>query len=166
MSEGTPGAPQLPSPGARPAAGKRGKPRSKEELRALVVVSLVFIKQLFLLFGMAMAGFAAFELAQAFRGAGRRVPRIPAVLSAVGIVPVTFLFHAGGMLVALSAGVVLVVVWRLVEEAVSPSSRRGGPALGRDLTWSVFLQLYVSLLASFVILLLAEPGGEWWVLAF
>lgn len=133
---------------------------------ALVLVSLIFIKELFLVFGMAMAGFASFELAQAFRGAGRRVPRIPTVLAAVAIVPVTFFLHAGGQLVALSGGILLVVLWRLVEEAIAAARRHGGRALGRDLLWSVFLQLYVSLLASFVILLLAEPQGEWWVLAF
>jgi phosphatidate cytidylyltransferase len=78
---------------------------------------------------------------------------------------VTFFFHAGGQLVALSAAVALVVLWRLVEQ-LAPGVRRGGTALARDLTWSVLVQLYVSLLASFVILLLAENGGEWWVLAF
>jgi phosphatidate cytidylyltransferase len=133
---------------------------------AVVVCSLIFVKELFLLFGVAMAGFASFELTQAFRGAGRRVPRIPTVVATVAIVPVTFYFHAGGLLVSLGAGIVLVVVWRLIEELAVPSARRGGLALGRDLTWSALVQLYVGLLASFVILLLAEPGGEWWVLAF
>jgi len=133
---------------------------------ALVVVSLIFIKELFLVFGMAMVGFAAFELAQAFRGSGRRVPRIATVVAAVGIVPATFFFHAGGQLVALSAGIVLIVVWRLIEEAAVPSARRGARALGVDVLWSVFVQLYVTLLGSFAVLLLAEQGGEWWVLAF
>jgi phosphatidate cytidylyltransferase len=133
---------------------------------AIVVVSLVFIKELFIPIGMAMAGFGAFELTQAFRGAGRHVPRIPTVLAAVAIIPASFWFHAGGQLVALSAGIALVVVWRLIEEAVLPSRRAGGSALVRDLTWSVLVQLYVGLLASFVLLLLSEPGGEWWVLGF
>ncbi|GAA0418014.1 MULTISPECIES: phosphatidate cytidylyltransferase [Leifsonia] len=132
----------------------------------IVVGSLIFIKELFIPFGMAMAGFAAFELTQAFRSAGRRIPRIPTVLAAVAIIPASFWFHAGGQLVALSAGIALVVVWRLVEELAVPARRAGGAALGRDLTWSILVQLYVSLLASFVLLLLAEPGGEWWVLAF
>ena len=133
---------------------------------ALVVVSLIFIKELFLVFGMAMVGFAAFELAQAFRGSGRRVPRIATVVAAVGIVPATFFFHAGGQLVALSSGIVLIVVWRLVDELFIPAGRRSPRALGIDLLWSVFVQLYVTLLGSFAILLLAEQGGEWWVLAF
>ncbi len=132
----------------------------------LLLVSLIFIKELFLVFGMAMTGFASFELTQAFRAAGRRVPRIPTVLAAVAIVPASFFFHAGGQLVSFSAGVVLVVVWRLVEEAAVPGRRRGGAALTRDLSWSVLVQLYVVLLGSFAVLLLAENGGEWWVLAF
>jgi len=133
---------------------------------AVVVFSLIFIKELFLLFGMAMAGFASFELAQAFRGTGRRVPRVPTVIAAVAMVPATFFFHAGGQLVSLSAGIVLVIVWRLIAEGAVPAANRSAGALGRDLLWSVFAQLYVTLLASFVILLLAEQGGEWWVLAF
>jgi phosphatidate cytidylyltransferase len=133
---------------------------------ALLVVSLIFIKQLFLVYGVAMVGFAAFELAQAFRGSGRRVPRIPTVIAAVGIVPATFFWHAGGQLVALSAGIVLVILWRLVEELVTPRARSGPRALGMDVLWSVFVQLYVTLLGSFAILLLAEQGGEWWVLGF
>lgn len=133
---------------------------------ALVVVSLIFIKELFLVFGAAMAGFAAFELTQAFRGVGRHVPRIPTVIAAVGIVPATFFLHSGGQLAALAAGIVLVVLWRLIEEAVLPRVRRGRAALARDLTWSLLVQMYVGLLASFAILLLAEQGGEWWVLAF
>jgi phosphatidate cytidylyltransferase len=133
---------------------------------AVVVFSLIFIKELFLLFGMAMAGFASFELAQAFRGTGRRVPRVPTVIAAVAMVPATFFFHAGGQLVSLSAGIVLVIGWRLVSQVAIPAANRSAGALGRDLLWSVFAQLYVTLLASFVILLLAESGGEWWVLAF
>ena len=133
---------------------------------ALVVLSLIFVKELFLLLGAAMAGFAAFELTQAFRAAARRVPRIPTVVAAVAVVPATFFFHAGGQLVSLSAGVLLVVLWRLVEELARPDRRRGGTALGRDHTWGVLVQMYVTLLASFAILLLAEDGGEWWVLGF
>lgn len=133
---------------------------------ALLVVSLIFIKELFLVFGAAMIGFAAFELTQAFRGAGRRVPRTPSLIASLAVVPATFWFHAGGQLVALASGIVLVVVWRLVEEAVLPAKRAGGVALSRDLAWSVLVQMYVTLLGSFAILLLAENGGEWWVLGF
>ncbi|MEY9953845.1 phosphatidate cytidylyltransferase [Leifsonia sp. EB34] len=133
---------------------------------ALLVLSLIFIKELFLVFGAAIIGFAAFELTQAFRGAGRRVPRTPSLIASLAIVPATFWFHAGGQLIALASGIVLVVVWRLVEEAVLPAKRAGGVLLARDLAWSVLVQMYVTLLGSFAILLLAENNGEWWVLGF
>ncbi|WP_223690270.1 phosphatidate cytidylyltransferase [Leifsonia poae] len=131
----------------------------------LMLFSLIFVKQLFLIFGVATAGFAAFELTQAFRGAGRMVPRIPTVVAAVAIVPASYYFHADGQLTSLAAGILLVWVWRLVEEAVRPA-KVGRTQLLRDLGSSALVQLYVVLLASFAILLLAEDGGEWWVLAF
>ena len=79
--------------------------------------------------------------------------------------PSAFLLHAGGQLVALSAGIALVVVWRVVEQLVSPAARAGGGrAFGLDLLWSVFVQLYVTLLGSFAILLLGIvwPRANQW----
>lgn len=131
----------------------------------LMLFSLIFVKELFMVIAAATAGFASFELTQAFRGAGRRVPRIPTVVAAVAIVPATYYFHAGGQLVSLAAGIVLVWIWRLVEEAAH-SGGGGRAQLVRDLGSAALVQLYVVLLASFAILLLAEDGGEWWVLAF
>jgi phosphatidate cytidylyltransferase len=131
----------------------------------LMLFSLIFVKELFMVIAAATAGFASFELTQAFRGAGRRVPRIPTVIAAVAIVPATYYFHSGGQLVSLGAGILLVWVWRLIEEAVRPGGA-GRTQVLRDLGSAALVQLYVVLLASFAILLLAESGGEWWVLAF
>ncbi|GAA1443446.1 phosphatidate cytidylyltransferase [Leifsonia poae] len=132
---------------------------------ALLLISLIFIKQLFLVFGIGIAAFASFELTQAFRSAGRFVPRIPTIVAAVAIAPAAYYFHAGGQLVSLSAGILLVWVWRLIEEAARPA-KVGRAQLVRDLGSSALVQLYVVLLASFAMLLLAEDRGEWWVLAF
>ncbi|MFF1877357.1 phosphatidate cytidylyltransferase [Leifsonia sp. NPDC058230] len=131
----------------------------------LMLFSLIFVKELFMLVGVAAAGFAALELTQAFRGAGRLVPRVPTVVAAVAIVPSAYYFHSGGQLVSLAGGILLVWVWRLIEEAVRPV-KVGGVQLLRDLGSGALVQLYVVLLASFAVLLLAEDGGEWWVLAF
>lgn len=132
---------------------------------ALLLISLIFIKQLFLVFGIGIAAFASFELTQAFRSAGRLVPRIPTIVAAVAIAPAAYYFHAGGQLVSLSAGILLVWIWRLIEEAARPA-KVGRAQLVRDLGSSALVQLYVVLLASFAMLLLAEDRGEWWVLAF
>lgn len=131
----------------------------------LMLVSLIVIKELFMVVAAASIGFAAFELAQAFRAAGRDVPRIPTIIAAVAIVPAAYYGHSGGQLVALSGGIVLVVVWRLIEAGVK---RPGvtGKLLLRDLGAAALIQLYVAFLGSFAVLLLAENGGQWWTLAF
>ncbi|HEV7185011.1 MAG TPA: phosphatidate cytidylyltransferase [Leifsonia sp.] len=131
----------------------------------LMLFSLIFVKELFLVVAVAAAAFASLELTQAFRGAGRMVPRTPTVIAAVAIVPAAYLFHSGGQLVSLGAGILFVWVWRLIEEAARPA-KVGGAQLLRDLGSGALVQLYVVLLASFAGLLLAEHGGEWWVLAF
>jgi phosphatidate cytidylyltransferase len=131
----------------------------------LMLFSLIFVKELFMVVVVAAAGFAALELTQAFRGAGRLVPRVPTVIAAVAIVPASYYFHSGGQLVSLAAGLLLVWIWRLIEEAARPA-KVGGTQLLRDLGSGALVQLYVVLLASFAVLLLAEDGGEWWVLAF
>jgi phosphatidate cytidylyltransferase len=131
----------------------------------LMLFSLIFVKELFMVVVVAAAGFAALELTQAFRGAGRLVPRVPTVIAAVAIVPASYYFHSGGQLVSLAAGLLFVWIWRLIEEAARPA-KVGGTQLLRDLGSGALVQLYVVLLASFAVLLLAEDGGEWWVLAF
>jgi phosphatidate cytidylyltransferase len=131
----------------------------------LMLFSLIFVKELFMVVVVAAAGFAALELTQAFRGARRLVPRVPTVIAAVAIVPASYYFHSGGQLVSLAAGILFVWIWRLVEEAARPA-KVGGTQLLRDLGSGALVQLYVVLLASFAVLLLAEAGGEWWVLAF
>ncbi|HEV7812414.1 MAG TPA: phosphatidate cytidylyltransferase [Leifsonia sp.] len=131
----------------------------------LMLFSLIFVKELFMVVVVAAAGFAALELTQAFRGAGRLVPRVPTVIAAVAIVPASYYFHSGGQLVSLAAGILFVWIWRLIEEAARPA-KVGGTQLLRDLGSGALVQLYVVLLASFAVLLLAEDGGEWWVLAF
>jgi phosphatidate cytidylyltransferase len=131
----------------------------------LMLFSLIFVKELFMVVVVAAAGFAALELTQAFRGAGRLVPRVPTVIAAVAIVPASYYFHSGGQLVSLAAGILFVWIWRLIEEAARPA-KVGGTQLLRDLGSGALVQLYVVLLASFAVLLLAEGGGEWWVLAF
>lgn len=133
---------------------------------ALVILSLIFIKELFLLFGAALVGFASFELAQAFRQGGRPVPRIPTVIVAVGVVPATFFYGAAGQLVALVVGIIGIIIWVFVSHVPEQDRSRSRSIRVQTITWSILVQMYVTLLASFAILLLAGHGGEWWVLGF
>ena len=120
---------------------------------------------LFMLFAVVLAGFAAWELSQALRKGEYDVPRIPTVAAAVIAIPIAYYGGATGQLLAVLGAIVLVTVWRLVEQAV-PSRRRSGTSLLRDLSAGVFVQGYVTLLATFTVVLTAADGGQWWTLAF
>jgi phosphatidate cytidylyltransferase len=105
------------------------------------------------------------ELAGALRSAGRDVPRIPSVVAAVLALPVVYYFPGAGQWIAISGAIVLVTLWRLAEAAV-PSLRTSGRNLLLDLRAGAFIQLYVTLLGSFAVVLVSRDGGEWWTLAF
>ncbi|SEC58375.1 phosphatidate cytidylyltransferase [Paramicrobacterium humi] len=134
-------------------------------LGVVLVVSLIFVKILFALFATILVGFTAFELVSALRRVGRVVDVIPAVVSAVAIVGTSYFFDAPTRGVVLIAGVVLVVVWRLITEMAS-HAKRGLREVISDLATVVFIQLYVAWFASFAVVLVAQPQGEWWALAF
>jgi phosphatidate cytidylyltransferase len=132
---------------------------------AALLLSLLVIKELFLVFAVLIAGFASYELTQALRKGGYHVPRIPTVAVAVLAVPVAYYGGAGGQLLAVLAGILIVTVWRLCEQAVS-RLRRPGVSLARDLAAGAFVQGYVTFLATFAVVLTAAEGGQWWTLAF
>lgn len=133
---------------------------------AIFLLSLIFVKEVFVFFAAALVGFAAFELAQAFRGSGRNIPRVPTIIAAVAVVPASFFYQSVGQLVALTLGIVLVIVWSLIASKRGTDETVSHRELIRDLTWSIFVQMYVTLLGSFAVLLVAADGGEWWVLGF
>jgi phosphatidate cytidylyltransferase len=131
---------------------------------ALLLVSLIFIKEIFMAFAAALAGFTGFEFATALRIAGLRVPRVALAVIGVALVPAAYYLHAPGEWIVALAGVLVLWVWRLAE-TIPASKRIGGRALLRDLTASALALLYVPFLACFSVLLVAEPDGQWWTLA-
>ncbi len=130
-----------------------------------LLLSLLVVKELFMLFAVVVAGFASYELAQALRKGSYLVPRIPTVIAAVVAVPISYYGGAGGQLIAVLAGIALVTVWRLVEQGV-PSVAQASGGLLRDLAAGAFVQGYVTFLACFTVVLTASDGGQWWTLAF
>ena len=141
-------------------------------LGALLLLSLLIVKWLFVIFAAALIVVAAFEFATALRVAGRDVPRTPVVLTALAVVPASFfeidpsigLTKEAGHLIVSVLGVVLIAVWRLVEAAF-PSRRASASAVIRDIGAGAFIVLYVIFLPSFFVLLTAHEGGQWWTLA-
>jgi len=129
-----------------------------------MLFSLIVIKELFMIVAAVLIAFTAFELASALRSAGRDVPRIPTVVAGLATVPAAFYLGDGGKWLVTLAGILLVVLWSLVE-ALGPR-RRSLRALLKDATAGAFIQVYVPFLAAFSVLLTAKDGGQWWTLAF
>ncbi|MEI5583070.1 MULTISPECIES: phosphatidate cytidylyltransferase [unclassified Agromyces] len=130
-----------------------------------LLLSLLVIKELFMVFAVVLAAFSSSELAAALRNGGYRVPRVPTVAVAVVAIPVAYYGGAPGQLAAVLGGMLLVVVWRLAEQA-SPAVRSGSNGVVRDLGAALLVQAYVVFLATFTVVLTAAEGGQWWTLAF
>ncbi|MEO6200987.1 MAG: phosphatidate cytidylyltransferase [Cryobacterium sp.] len=134
-------------------------------LGLVMLFSLILIKQLFMVFAIVIVGFSAFELAQALRHAGRNVPRIPVVIAAVSVVPAAFYWGAAGQWLATLGGILLIALWRVA--LLAWRDHRGTPrAVFGDIGSGFLIQVYVVFLASFSVLLVGQPGGQWWTLAF
>lgn len=133
----------------------------------VLVASIIFITDIFMVVATVVVALGAFELATALRLTGRRVARIPTVVSALAIGASAFYLGPQARWIVLLGGIALVVVWRLVEQAI-PRVRRESGELVRDLTAAILVQAYVSLLGSFAVQLAAPrfTDGKWWMLAF
>ncbi|MCS5718613.1 phosphatidate cytidylyltransferase [Herbiconiux sp. CPCC 205763] len=134
-------------------------------LAAVMVFSLVVVKEIFMALAAVLVAFATLELATALKHAGIHVPRIPTVIAGVALVPAAYYWGAEGQWLVFLGGVVLVALWRVLEVAFIPP-RPGFAGTVRDVAAATFVQVYVSFLASVSVLLLSKDGGQWWVLAF
>ena len=130
-----------------------------------MLFSLIVIKELFMIVALFLVTMTALELASALRFSGRRVPRWPTVIAAAVTIPAAFYLGGSVLWLVVLAGIAFVVLWRVAELAL-PSLRGPAKEIWLDLGASAFIQTYISFLASFSVLLTAQPGGEWWTLAF
>jgi phosphatidate cytidylyltransferase len=131
----------------------------------LLILSLIFIKWIFLLYAVTAAVLGMFEFSRALTVSGRRVDLVPQLVGAVAIVLVSTFLDLWLVWVLLFVVIAIVIVWRLVAQMASHDGRVYGHVLD-DVLVAGFLQLYVSFTASIVVVLLRQPQGEWWVLAF
>ena len=130
-----------------------------------LLASLLIVKELFMIFAGLLVGFTAWELASALRFAGRRVPRVPALIAALAVVPAAFYWLATGHWLVTLAVIALVVAWRLAELA-RPAARTSPREVLLDLGAGVFIMMYIAFMAGFTVLLTAQDGGQFWTLAF
>jgi len=129
-----------------------------------LLVSLLFLTWLFIPFAAVLVGFTVFELASALRYAGRDVPRIASTVVGVLTTPAAFFWHIPGLWLSVLAGTFVITIYRLVELA-RPSHRTGVRAVLLDVGAGAFVQVYVTFLAGFYVVLTGSDGGQWWTLA-
>ena len=134
-------------------------------LGVLMILSLLFDKRWFIVFGVALVVMLVVELATAMRLSGRHVPRIPSAIVPVVVVPTSFFYGPGWLWAMTLAGVAFVVAWRIIEAAVT---REAIPRIRLivDASSAAFIQFYATFLGSFTTLLVAQPRGELWVFTF
>ena len=130
-----------------------------------LLVSLLVVKELYMVFAAVLIGFVTFEFASALRYAGRDVPRFAAIVAGLAVIPAAFYWGAAGHWLVTLAGVAFVSLWRIIE-LLRPSHRATGMALLKDLGAGALIQAYVAFLAGFTVLMTAQDGGQWWTLAF
>jgi phosphatidate cytidylyltransferase len=132
---------------------------------AVTIGSLIFFKWIFLIFALAACSLGLFEFARALQGAGRRIDLVPQLLAGALLLLSGYFAELWLHWVATLVAVAFVVVWRLLGQMFARDGRTYGAVLS-DVLISAFLQLYVPFLGSLAMVLLSQPGGEWWVLAF
>ncbi|HCS61598.1 MAG TPA: phosphatidate cytidylyltransferase [Microbacterium sp.] len=131
---------------------------------AVVLGSLLFIKELFVLIALAIAVLGIFEITRALRTAGRRIDIVPQVIVGVALVLAGSFAPVWLGWVTLLSSVVFVVVWRVLTQMLVKDGRTYGAVL-TDALVSGFIPVYVPFLASVALMLLMQDGGQWWVLA-
>ncbi|RWZ51950.1 phosphatidate cytidylyltransferase [Labedella phragmitis] len=130
-----------------------------------LVVSLFFLKELFVLFGAAVVVFTSLELATALQHADRRTDRWPAAGAGLVFVAAAYFTDGPTRWAVMIAAVTFVVVWRLIAQMAAADGRAPLEVV-LDIAAAVFTQAYIAGLGSFAVILVARDGGELWVFAF
>lgn len=130
---------------------------------------LTFNGVLFMAFVAAATGAGAWELSTALRLKGWYVPRVPAVVGSVVIMPATYFFGQEAQWLVSIGIVAALIIWRTVhllwERRVAPIQALQNTL--RDYAAAAFLVIYLPLTCSFSVMLLRRPeDGQWWVLTF
>lgn len=137
-------------------------------LAAIFLSSLLMYKELFIVFLSISTAIGAWELSTALREKKWYVPRVPAVVGSVLIMPATYFGGPAIQWLASIAIVAALIVWRTVHllferrKANFQTLKR----TVRDFGAAAFLVIYLPLTLSFGMLLLRRDDGQWWVLAF
>jgi phosphatidate cytidylyltransferase len=137
-------------------------------LAAVFLASILVYKELFIVLLAVATAIGAWELSTALRQKNWYVPRVPAVVGSVLIMPATYFGGASIQWLASLAIVAALIVWRTVH-LLFERRKANFQTLQRtirDFGAAAFLVIYLPLTLSFGALLLRREDGHWWVLAF
>lgn len=126
-------------------------------LAVVIIASLAFVKDLFLVVVIAAILVGLWELGRALAQAQTWIPLLPMCAGAIAMVTGAYYGGTGVLAFALAASVLLGVLWRMP---------RGPSGFVRDTTATVFCLVYAPFLASFVVLLLHPGDGVRRVITF
>jgi phosphatidate cytidylyltransferase len=137
-------------------------------LAAVFLASLLIYKELFIVFLSISTAIGSWELSSALREKNWYVPRVPAVVGSVLIMPATYFGGPSIQWLASIAIVAALILWRTVH-LLFERRKANFQTLQRtirDFGAAAFLVIYLPLTLSFSMLLLRRDDGHWWVLAF
>lgn len=126
-------------------------------LGAIVLVSLLVWKPLFV--GVVTVGITlgVWELIEALRSGRIAAPQLPTLAAACILVPVAYLAGPEGLSVAFALSCLAILLWR---------TGSGAEGAIRDIAGGVFITAYVPLMAGLAMLLVAEPDGVSRIIVF
>ncbi len=121
-------------------------------LGVLIIASHFWQKWLFLVVATVGVCIGSWELTNAMRRSGVRVPVFPAVLGCAGMLTSAYFSGGEALAVAFMLSCALIMMWRGSESVDGAAA---------DVTGGFLVAAYPSLLAGFAMLLLAAPDGAW-----
>lgn len=126
-------------------------------LAVLVAVGLFVLPEIFVGILCVALVIAVWELRQALAERSIHVPLVPVAIGAVSMAIAGYARGPEALVVATTLSLVAVLVWRVAD---------GLDGALTDVSAGAFTLLYPCFLAGFAALMVAEPEGQWRVLAF
>ncbi|WP_394616202.1 phosphatidate cytidylyltransferase [Lentzea sp. JNUCC 0626] len=126
-------------------------------LGAVIIASLLTVKETFIGIVAAAVAVSTWEIANAFKKAGITVALWPALIGGQAILWLSWPLERSGMMTAFVVTVLVCMIWRF---------RGGSDGYLRDLSASVFTVAYVPLFAAFAAMLVVPDDGAGRAFAF
>ncbi len=146
--------------GTKPSRAGRNLPNAigvGVSLGAVVLVSLIFRKEIFLGVVIVAACFGVWELRGGLAQGKINVPLVPSMVGAITMIVASFVGGGQALTVTFGLTCISLLLWRMAD---------GLHDAIRDIAGGIFVAAYVPFLASFSILLLREPDGAERVFVF